>query len=57
MRIAYLFNGHLRTFRDNASIVPTLIDRHPGDVFCQTFASATWLATSGTATKLAPEIR
>lgn len=39
MKIAYVFTGHLRTFRQNSSIVPMLLERHPGDVFLQTFST------------------
>lgn len=38
MKIAILFNGHLRTFRDNTTIENHLIRQYPdADVFCQTF--------------------
>lgn len=38
MKIAYLFHGHLRTFRDNKTIVPMLLEPNPGDVFINTFS-------------------
>lgn len=39
MKIAFLIHGHLRTYRDNDSIVPMLLARYPSaDVFLQTFA-------------------
>ncbi len=32
-RIAYCFYGHPRTFRDNTSLIPNLLERYPGDIF------------------------
>ncbi len=32
-RVAFCFYGHPRTFRDNVSLVPNLLERYPGDVF------------------------
>lgn len=37
MRIAYTFYGHPRTFRQNTSLLPMLLDRYPGDVFIHIF--------------------
>ncbi len=38
MKVAILFHGHLRSFRDNDTIVPMLLDQYPdADVFAQTF--------------------
>lgn len=38
MKLAILFNGHLRTWRNNDTIVDRLVRQYPdADVFCQTF--------------------
>ncbi len=37
MKIAYCFSGHLRTGRNNPSLVQYLLGPNPGDVFIHTF--------------------
>lgn len=38
MKVAHQVCGHLRTFRENTTIVPNLLEAVPGDVFVSTFA-------------------
>ncbi len=33
MKTAMTFYGHARTFRENTSLIPNLIERYPGDIF------------------------
>ncbi len=33
MKIAFAFYGHPRTFRENTTLIPNLIERYPGDIF------------------------
>lgn len=38
MKIAYTFGGHLRTFKQNQTLIPNLMGPNPGDIFVYTYA-------------------